>query len=136
MRSLRSSTSNHRVAVIGGGVGGLASAIALASAGVHVTLFERAPRVGGKLREVVVDGRVIDAGPTVLTMRHVFDALFEGAGEHLDAHVTLRRAEVLARHRWDDGATLDLFTDVARSADAIGAMAGAAEAKGYRDFCD
>ena len=50
-------------------------------------------------------------------------------------HVTLRRAEVLARHAWTDGSRLDLFADIERSADAIGAFAGPAEAQRYRHFC-
>ena len=46
-----------------------------------------------------------------------------------------RPLETLARHAWRDGAKLDLFTDSDRSADAIGAFAGSAEAEGYRQFC-
>ena len=122
--------------VIGAGLGGLSCAVALASQGARVTVLERAPTAGGKMREVLVDGRPVDSGPTVLTMRHVFDAVFEAAGERLDDHVALTRAEVIARHAWEGGATLDLYTDVDRSADAIGRLAGAAEARGYRSFCD
>jgi len=123
------------VVVVGAGLGGLSCAVALASQGARVTVLERAPTAGGKMREVLVDGRRVDSGPTVLTMRHVFDAVFEAAGERLDDHVTLTRAEVIARHAWEGGATLDLYTDIDRSADAIGRLAGAAEARGYRSFC-
>lgn len=127
--------STSRVVVVGAGVGGLVTSIELASRGVEVVVLERASCVGGKMREVTVGGRAIDAGPTVLTMRHVFEAVFASAGERLEDHLTLRPADVLARHAWPDGATLDLFADEARSADAIGRMAGSAEAKGYRAFC-
>lgn len=121
--------------MVGAGVGGLSSAIALAAQGARVTLLERAAKVGGKAREVDVGGRLIDSGPTVLTMRHVFDAVFESVGARLDDHVTLRRAEVLARHAWDHGARLDLYADLERSVDAIGQLAGPVEADGYRRFC-
>jgi 1-hydroxycarotenoid 3,4-desaturase len=47
----------------------------------------------------------------------------------------LERADVLARHAWLDGSTLDLFSDEDRSADAIAALCGANEAIGYRRFC-
>jgi 1-hydroxycarotenoid 3,4-desaturase len=43
-------------------------------------VFERAARSGGKMSEVEVTGARIDAGPTVLTMRWVFDAVFEKPG--------------------------------------------------------
>jgi 1-hydroxycarotenoid 3,4-desaturase len=121
-------------------MGGLAAAIDLAVAGVEVTVIERAAAPGGKMREVMVAGRPIDAGPTVFTMRWVFDALFEHASTSLSEHLTLQPASVLARHSWATAADrtpdlLDLFADRDRSADAIGAFAGPAEAKGYLAFC-
>jgi 1-hydroxycarotenoid 3,4-desaturase len=131
-------TSLHRperVVVVGAGVGALSASIALASRGIDVTVVERAPRVGGKMREVEVAGRRIDSGPTVLTVRAVFEELFAAAGASLDAYVTLDPVEVLARHAWADGSRLDLYRDIDRTADAIGALAGSREAAGYRAFC-
>lgn len=124
-----------RAIVIGAGIGGLSAAIALASEGFAVTVLERAASAGGKMREVEVDGAHIDAGPTVLTMRWVFDALFQRAGASLDDHVALQQLSTLARHAWSGGAQLDLFADQNASADAIGAFAGANEARGYLNFC-
>ncbi len=127
----------EQVVVVGAGVGGLAAAVELAGAGYDVTVLERAAAPGGKMRRVRAGGAAIDAGPTVFTMRWVFEELFARAGASLEACVTLRRAEVLARHAWDDGASrLDLFADVARSAEAIGTLAGSAEARGFLGFCD
>ncbi len=87
------------------------------------------------MRQLLVNGRPIDAGPTVFTMRWVFDAIFADAGTTLDSHLTLRPAELLARHAWDAQTRLDLFADIARSADAIGRLAGPADARGYLAFC-
>ena len=69
-------------------------------------------------------------------MRWVFDAIFEAAGSALGDHVTLAPARTLARHAWTADAHLDLFADVAESESAIGDFAGAAEARGYRGFCE
>ena len=124
----------RRVAVVGAGVGGLAAALELAARGVEVLVFERAAAPGGKMREVTVGGLRMDAGPTVLTMRWVFEELFAAAGAVLGDHLKLHPAEVLARHAWTDTESLDLFADVARSADAIGAFAGLAEAQAFREF--
>ena len=77
------------------------------------------------MHQVAVGEARIDGGPTIMTMRWVFDALFRDAGADLDAHVTLKPATVLARHAWSGNERLDLFADVERSADAIGALAGA-----------
>lgn len=122
-----------RVVVIGGGVGGLTSAALLAAHGCDVTLVEAAPGPGGKLRAVMVDGEAVDGGPTVFTMRDVFDALFVECGGALDDQLTLTPASTLARHAWGE-ARLDLFADAGRSEAAIGDFAGAAEARGYRAF--
>jgi 1-hydroxycarotenoid 3,4-desaturase len=128
--------STPPIVVIGAGVGGLVAAAELARRGAEVMVIERAPKVGGKMRQILVGGKAIDAGPTVLTMRWVFDELFAAAGASFDQHVTLRPVERLARHAWGDGSALDLYADLDRSADAIGELAGAAEARGYRAFCE
>jgi 1-hydroxycarotenoid 3,4-desaturase len=131
---------NQRVVVVGAGVGGLTAALELAHAGQHVTLVEAANAPGGKMREVQAGGRAMDAGPTVFTMRWVFDELFERLGVQLADHLTLRPAPVLARHAWAPPgggvATLDLFADLQASADAIGAFAGSAEARRFLAFSE
>jgi 1-hydroxycarotenoid 3,4-desaturase len=132
---MRDQTARDRVVVIGAGVAGLTSALALAARGFDVTVLERAAAPGGKMREVAIGPARIDSGPTVFTMRWVFEELFAAAGLNFSDHVRLRPLSVLARHAWDDAKHLDLFADEARSADAIGAFAGSAEAKRYRQFC-
>ena len=123
------------VVIIGAGVGGLVTAIELAAQGLTVTLCERAPSPGGKLREVAVGPARLDAGPTVFTMRWVFEEVFAAAGASLGDRLTLKPAEVLARHAWEGGARLDLFAESARSVDAIAAFAGPAEGRRYLEFC-
>jgi len=46
----------------------------------------------------------------------------------------MTRVDLLGRHIWGDRSRLDLYSDIDRSADAIGEFAGAAEAQGYRNF--
>jgi 1-hydroxycarotenoid 3,4-desaturase len=125
---------DRRVIVVGAGMGGLSAALELAARGGDVLVLERAATHGGKMREVPVDGTAIDAGPTVFTMRPIFEALFASAGASLASHVTLDSLPVLARHAWSAGETLDLHADLRQSADAIGEFAGAAEARGYLAF--
>ncbi|WP_342166318.1 1-hydroxycarotenoid 3,4-desaturase CrtD [Methylobacterium sp. SD21] len=127
--------SATRVVVIGAGIGGLAAALRLARAGLSVTVVERAEAPGGKMRAVPVDGTRIEAGPTVFTMRWVFEELLAECGASLAERVTLRDASLLARHAWSRDERLDLFADIDASAAAIHAFAGAGEAEGYRRFC-
>ncbi|MBT5001517.1 MAG: phytoene desaturase [Tateyamaria sp.] len=124
-----------RAIIIGAGIAGLACAVRLRAAGLQVTLLERHAEVGGKIRTIPSEAGLIDAGPTVLTMRPVFDDLFNCAGENLDDHVTLIRQDTLARHFWPDGSSLDLFADEALSTTAIAEFSGAKSARQFTKFC-
>lgn len=125
---------DKRVVVVGAGVGGLTVALDLALRGLQVQVLERAAGPGGKMRQVMVDGVPLDGGPTVFTMRWVFDQLFAEAGYRLEQELPLQRAGVLARHAWSARERLDLHADLQRSAEAIGAFSGAAEARRFLEF--
>jgi len=127
---------DKRAIVVGAGVAGLTAAVGLAARGVEVLVLERADAPGGKMREVGIGPVRVDAGPTVLTMRWVFDEVFADAGAALESHVELQPAGILARHAWPDGSRLDLHASRERSEAAIGAFAGPAEARRYRAFCE
>ena len=133
-RTVNDSLHRDRVVVVGGGMGGLAAALDLAVQGADVTLCEAADRPGGKARTETVGTREVAAGPTVLTMRWVFEQLFEAAGARLADALPLAHAGTLARHAWPDGSRLDLFADPARSEAAIAEFAGPDEAARFRAF--
>ena len=124
------------VAVIGAGVGGLSAALTLAARGQSVLVLEAAGEPGGKMRQVSCGGAPIDAGPTVFTMRWVFEELFAELGASLEEWIEPRALGTLARHCWGPGEQLDLFADRQRTADAIAEFAGPAEGRRYLAFCD
>jgi 1-hydroxycarotenoid 3,4-desaturase len=127
--------SRRRVIVVGAGMGGLTSALLLAARGLDVTVIEKANTPGGKMRQVDINGTLVDAGPTVFTMRWVLEQIFQNVGASLANTLKLTPLDVLARHAWDGEKHLDLFADLERSADAIGDFSGAAEAERFRAFC-
>ncbi|MDF1747749.1 MAG: phytoene desaturase family protein [Alphaproteobacteria bacterium] len=122
------------VIIIGAGIAGLSAAISLLARGVDVIVLEKEAKPGGKMREIMVEGQPIDAGPTVFTMRWVFDELLARTGKSLEDLITLQKATILARHGWSDGSRFDLHADRNQAADAIGDFAGAAEARRFRAF--
>ncbi len=122
------------IVIIGAGAGGLAAAADLAGAGRDVTVLDRADAEGGKMRQVSAGGAQVDAGPTVFTMRWVFEALFADHGRAFGEAVSLAPSDILARHAWVGGGQLDLHADAGASADAISAFAGAAEGAAYLRF--
>lgn len=129
-------SSRSRVVVVGAGFGGLACAVELAAAGHDVCVLEREVEPGGKAATVTLGARSVAVGPTVLTMRDVFDGLFRRRGKDLEDFVKTSRQDVIARHAFADQSTLDLFSDVEQSAQAIARLCGEREGNAYRRFVD
>ena len=73
----------QKVIVIGAGIGGLVTAVQLAARGLEVRVVERASAPGGKMREIALGPHRVDAGPTVFTMRWIFEEIFADAGTSL-----------------------------------------------------
>jgi oxygen-dependent protoporphyrinogen oxidase len=63
------SANPRRVAVVGGGIAGLAAAYFLRESGATVTVFEGLPQLGGKLAVSDVAGVSVDAGAEALLTR-------------------------------------------------------------------
>jgi len=82
----------HKIAVIGGGLGGLSAALAFHRTGFNVDVYEQAP----ELNEV---GGGINMGPNAARILYRL-----GLGEALDG-AAVRPASAHVR-RWDDGRTL------------------------------
>ena len=114
------------VVVVGAGVGGLAVAIRLAVAGRRVVLLERNDVTGGKLASVRHDGFTFDAGPSLLTLPHVFDELFRLAGTSLESELDLVRLDPQFRYRWPDGSELVVPDEPAARFDAFEQLASGA----------
>lgn len=131
--------------VIGAGIGGLVSALVMADAGIDVTVVETHSECGGKLRQLwpgveePLPGAVgVDSGPTVMTMKWVFEELLYSVGESLDSELVLSKLDVLARHAWsaDEGENqLTLYANAEQTQDAIAAFAGAGELRRFNNFC-
>jgi renalase len=86
---------SRRVAVIGGGISGIACAGALAEAGVSSRVFDRGHRIGGRLASSTLrgtstpwDGRVVDVGASYFT---VHDEEFQGVVDGLLLRNVARR---------------------------------------------
>lgn len=97
-----------RVVVVGGGLGGSASAARLAKQGHSVTLLERLDRVGGALGYVEHGGYRWDAGPVSTALPAVLRDLFRKSGRPLDRELELVPLTPIREHRFEDGSVLPL----------------------------
>lgn len=124
-----------RIAVIGGGLGGLASAVVLAARGHKVVLLEKNGWVGGKAAVLEEGGFRFDMGPTILTVPRVLRRILAEAGCDLDRELEMVRLEPQWRCFFDDGTVLDLSENIgAMAADLDRLTPGRGAGEGYRRF--
>lgn len=102
-----------KIGIIGAGIAGIATAIRLAARGHEVTVFEANAYPGGKLSEIELNGYRFDAGPSLFTMPQYVEALFEAAGESIEAHFRYQRMASTCNYFWPDGTTLRAWAEPA-----------------------
>ncbi len=123
------------VAVIGGGLGGLAAACVAAARGHQVTLYDKNSWLGGKAAVLHEDGFRFDMGPTILTVPRVLERIFAEAGRNLHDYLDLRRLDPQWRCFFDDGTRIDLIENIDTMAAAMDRFApGTNAGAGYKNF--
>ena len=127
-------SKSPKVIIIGAGIAGLTAAFELAHHGIAVTVIDKNARPGGKIRQIDVGGALIDSGPTVFTMRWIFEKLFEDCDEDFTSEFQLEALDILALHSWGDN-YLDLYADKKKSADAIAEFCSPKQAQLFLEFC-
>ncbi|MBL6851562.1 MAG: FAD-dependent oxidoreductase, partial [Alphaproteobacteria bacterium] len=93
--------------VVGGGFGGIATALRLRALGHKVTLLERLSYLGGRAQVFKKNGFKHDAGPTVITAPFLFDELFELFDEKREDYVEFKPLDPWYRFHFHDGKTFD-----------------------------
>lgn len=109
--------SRTHVRVIGAGLGGLSAAISLAQEGYAVTIHEKNAKIGGKLNVLKERGYTFDLGPSILTLPHIFERLFERSGRRMHDYIPIRTLRPHWRNFFEDGLVVDLDPDPARMAE-------------------
>jgi phytoene desaturase len=125
----------NRIVVIGAGLGGLSAACRLAKVGFDVTIVEKNETLGGKVNCFESDGFKFDTGASLVTMKHVFEDLFDFCGYPLDGFLKFERLDPICRYFWSDGTRFDASENKEETARRISAI-DPRDADGFRRFLD
>ncbi len=126
---------NNPIVIIGAGIGGLSAAIHLAAVGQRVLVLEQNPTVGGKMGQIHDGDFRWDTGPSVITMRPVFEDLFKAAGRNLADYLTFLPVEPLTRYFYPDGPVLDVSRDNDKMRQQIEQF-DSRDVAGYQDYLE
>ena len=107
-----------RIAMIGGGIGGLMGALYLSKSGHEVTIYEKENRLGGRMNFVERDGFKIDEGPTIVLLPEMFKDLLAQAGIGEEQYELLL-CDPLYTIRFDDGKVYTKYPDSKRQAEEV-----------------
>lgn len=108
-----------KAAVIGGGLGGMMSALQLARAGWEIDLYERSEQLGGRLAFEGDGGKYrIDRGPTIVLLPDMLRSLLADAGIG-SSEFELIGCDPMYRIHYPDGMTLTKYRDTERMAEEL-----------------
>ena len=127
-------SARPKVAIIGAGPGGLASALLLGKSGVDVTVFERSSSVGGRNKVFDREGFKFDLGPTFFHYPEVIEDIFKAVG--MDAHeeLNLHRLDMNYRLIFGQGGQLDCTSDLDEMTERIRGLSGDGNANAFRRY--
>ena len=123
-----------KIAVIGSGIGGLATACRLASKGHEVTVFEKNASPGGKIGELTMEGYRFDTGPSLFTLPELVEELYSAAGETIPSTFAYKKLEVLCKYFYNSGENLIAWADQKKFTDECAQKLGENPANIIRYF--
>ncbi|MGN6162253.1 MAG: phytoene desaturase family protein, partial [Marmoricola sp.] len=125
-----------RIAVVGSGFGGLASAVRLAKLGHEVTVIEASAELGGALVPVTEGGFTWNTVSATILPAVTRD-LFRKSGRAVEAELELEQVSPARQHRFDDDTVLDLSSGSrAEQRDAIERALGPKAAAAWTGYVD
>ncbi len=97
--------------IVGAGITGIAAALRLRSKGYEVEVFENNSYAGGKIHAFEKDGFRFDVGPSLFTMPHFVDELFNLFEINPREHFNYKIKENICNYFWEDGSSFSVHKD-------------------------
>ena len=90
--------NKKEVIIIGGGLGGIATAIFLSQRNFKITIIEKNENIGGKMNFFTKNGYSFDTGPSLITIPYIFENMFSKVGEKMSDHLDLIKINPLFKY--------------------------------------
>ena len=103
--------------IIGSGIGGLSTALRLKARGFDVDVFEKNSFPGGKLSNIDVGKYRFNTGPSLFTMPHFVDELYELFNENPRDHFNYIKKDIMCKYFWDNGKKFVGYYDINKLTD-------------------
>ena len=111
--------SSLKAIIIGSGIAGISASIRLRLKGYEVDVFEANDYPGGKLHSFELGDYRFDGGPSLFTMPHFVEELFELAGRNPSDYFRYERSPEACRYFWEDGTSLIAHADIKAFAEEV-----------------
>lgn len=105
---------SKKIAIIGGGLGGISAALYLSKYGYEIDIFEKNEKLGGKLNYTSNSGFYFDLGPSLLTMPFVVEDIFRHIGRNIEDYLEVVKLDNICRYFWSDGVVLDADSNISK----------------------
>jgi phytoene desaturase len=102
------------IAIVGAGIGGLATALRLAKLGYDVTIYEKNAQAGGRLNQLKKDGFTFDMGPSFFSMSYVFKDFAKECG--IELPFEYHEVDPLYTVHFPNGKQYKLYKDIKKLA--------------------
>ncbi|MFG6149108.1 phytoene desaturase family protein [Halobacillus sp. B23F22_1] len=121
------------IAIVGGGIGGLVTALLLSKKQTHnISIFEKNKQLGGRLAYERNKGFKIDQGPTIILLPDMLmDILAEGGMNRED--IPIQQCDPLYHIHFKDGSTYTKYADKEKQVEELNKKFPGNE-KGYERF--
>lgn len=108
-----------KIAIVGAGVGGLATAARLACRGHQVEVFEKLSQCGGRAHVIEDRGFTFDTGPSFVLMPDFFEEFFSSCAKNLRDYLDLQVLETSYKIFYSDGTSLTVYRDRERTKEEL-----------------
>lgn len=102
------------VAIIGAGIGGIASSILLAQKGYNVSVFEKNAYPGGRCGSFSKNGHRFDIGATMIMMPGIYEKYYKSIGRSFHEELELYRMDPTYKIVFHDGKEFLFSSDLAK----------------------